>query len=276
MNKEHWEGWEVPFTSLPDTYFTAYDNLTFPRRVAERMVINAKLVPRQRVLDVACGTGWAAMAAARAVGGSGKVIGVDIENSWLDIAREKAASAGLSNIEYRKGDTEALDFDDGSFDAVLCASSIMLFNDITKALKEWHRVLKPGGIVAYTSFGPRFLQPIIKPIGECLSRYDGQPPAVPYFIETTNSPRKCLEFLQRAGFEKIEITIEDLGCEYPDTAAYWQEITITFVGIRMTRLSPADLERFKTEHLAEMKSTFRDTPIPLEVPTLFSIAKKPL
>ena len=238
------------------------------------MVIKAKLAPGQRVLDVACGTGWVTMAAARVVGANGKVIGVDIEKNWLDIAREKAVSAGLSNIEYNRGDAEALDFDDGGFDAVLCASSIVLFSNIPKALRELHRVLKPGGTVAFTSFGPRFLQPVIKPLGECLSRYDGQPPAVPFFIEITDTPEKCQELLRNTDFGEIEIYTENLYCLYPDTAAYWQEITITFVGIRMARLSPADFERFKAEHLAEMKSLYKDIPIPLEVPTHFSIARK--
>jgi ubiquinone/menaquinone biosynthesis C-methylase UbiE len=274
MNDEHWEGWEATSASLPDTYFTAYDKLTFPRRAAERMVKKAKLALGQRVLDVACGTGWATMAAARAIGINGKVIGIDVEKNLLDIAKDKTAKAGLSNIEYRWGDAEALDFYDDSFDMVLCASSIMLFKDIPKALLEWHRVLKPNGTVVFTSLGPRFLQPVIKPLGECLSRYDGQPPAVPFFVESTDSPEKCRKLLRNASFGEIEITTEDVGYSYPDTAAYWQEITLTFVGIRMARLSPEALERFKTEHLAEMESWAVRKGLLIEVPTHFNIARK--
>ncbi|HEY96171.1 MAG TPA: methyltransferase domain-containing protein [Dehalococcoidia bacterium] len=274
MNDKHWEDWKAPSTSLPDTYFPAYDKLEFPRQVAERMVIKAKLTPKQRVLDVACGTGWATMAAAKAIGVNGIIIGVDVENSWLDIAREKAEKAGLSNIEYHRGEADALDFDDDSFDAVLCASSIMLFNDIPKALREWHRILKPDGIVAFTSYGSRFLQPILKPLGECLSRYDGQPPPVPFFIERTDTPDKCKALLQEAGFGEIEIFTEDIDCQYPDPGKYWEQITLTFVGMRIALLNPVNLERFKEEHLAEMKSLYKGTPIPLEVPIHISLARK--
>jgi ubiquinone/menaquinone biosynthesis C-methylase UbiE len=276
MDDEHKEPGEVPSDSLKETYLRVYDKLTFIRRVAEKMVKKVKLTPNQRVLDVACGTGWAAIAGAKDVGIGGKVIGVDIENSWLYIAREKAARADLSNLEYRLGNAETLDFDDRSFDAVLCASSIFFFNNILQALTEWYRVLKPGGTVAYTSFGPRFLQPVIKPLGECLSRYDGQPPPVPFFIERTDTPDKCKALLQDAGFGEIEILTENTDDRYPDTGKYWEQITLTFVGMRIALLNPIDLERFKTEHLAEMKSLYKDTPIPLEIPTHICIAKKPV
>jgi arsenite methyltransferase len=277
MDSEHSQHWEASSVSLPDTYFTAYDKLIFTRNIAERMVTNAKLTPGQRVLDVACGTGWAAMAAARVIGINGKVIGVDVEKNWLVIAMEKAASARLLNIEYTHGNAEALDFDDNIFDVVLCASSIFLFNNILKALREWYRVLKSGGIVAFTSFGDRYLQPVIKPLGECLSRYDGQPPADPSFIiERTDSPEKCRELLRTTGFSEIDITTEDMGYSYSNAPDYWQEITLTFVGIRMAHLSPADFEKLKAEHFAEINLLYGDMPIPVEVPIHFSIAKKPL
>jgi len=143
-----------------------YDNIKFFRAPADRLIVIAKLTPGQQVLDVACGTGWATMAAARTIGDAGRVSGIDIAGKMLDVAREKAKSAGMANVEYRLGDTEALDFDDGSFDTVICASSIFLLQDIHKALLEWNRVLKAGGTVAFTSFGPSLFQPVIKPLGE--------------------------------------------------------------------------------------------------------------
>jgi ubiquinone/menaquinone biosynthesis C-methylase UbiE len=274
MNEEHWEHWEEPSNSLPDTYFTTYDRLRFPRRIAERLVSLTGLLPGQNVLDIACGTGWATMAAARAVGESGKIIGIDVEESWLDIAKEKTESAGLSNIEYRRGNAQALDLTNDSFDVVTCASSIMLLEDAPGALRECYRVLKPGGTITITSAGQRLLQPILKPLGECLSRYDGQPPAVPFFVESTDSPEKCRRLLQNAGFREIKITTEDMGYSFSDTATYWQEITLTFVGIRMARLSPADLEQLKAEHLAEMEPWAANQRLFIEVPTHFSVARK--
>jgi ubiquinone/menaquinone biosynthesis C-methylase UbiE len=275
MGKEHSEHWDSSTGSLEDTYFTAYDKIKFPRRAAERMVSLIPLSQGQCVLDLACGTGCAAMAASRAVGESGRVTGIDIENSWLDIAGKKAVSAGLSNIEYHRGDAQTLEFKDNSFNVVTCASSVFLFKDIHGALKECYRVLKPGGTIALTSFGQRFLEPVIKLLAEGISRFDGLPPAFPVFLDSTNSPEKCRELLSHAGFGDIEVTTEDLGYPYPDPETYWQEMTLTFIGIRMSRLSPSGLEKFKQEHLAEIKSLFKEKDIYIEIPTNICIARKP-
>lgn len=259
---------------LYEPYEKFYDNLKCIHRPAERLIEYAKLVPGQHILDVACGTGLATMAAERVVGGNGLVVGIDISYDMLDVAKEKAASAGLSNVEYHLGDAEALEFGDGCFDAVICALSIFFFRDIQKALHEWHRVLKVGGTVAFTSWGERFWQPILKPLGECLSRYDGQPPPVPSFLERTDTPDKCRELLKRAGFKEIEVFTEQLDCQYPDTTAYWQELALSFVSPRLARLSPADLEKFKAEHLSEMESLYAGQGILIEFPTHISVARK--
>jgi ubiquinone/menaquinone biosynthesis C-methylase UbiE len=100
------------FNLLCDTY----DNIQTIKDPARRLVINAGLTPGQCVLDVACGTGWAAMAAAKAVGNNGRVIGIDIADKLLELALDKATSAELSNVEYHVGDATALEFDDTSFD----------------------------------------------------------------------------------------------------------------------------------------------------------------
>ena len=259
---------------LYEPYEKYYDNLKFIHKPAQRLVTNAGITRGQKVLDVACGTGWATMAAAKFVGDTGRVIGIDISRVMVDVARSKAESAGLVNLEYRVGDAEALEFDDASFDAVTCASSIMLLSDIPRALNEWRRVLKAGGTVAFTSFGERLWQPILKTLGDCLSRYDGQPPPTPFFIERTNTPEKCRELLGNANFEEIEITTEQLDCQYQDTTIYWQEIVLSFVSPRLARLSPDSLERFKAEHLSEIESIYANRDILIEFPTHISVAKK--
>lgn len=259
---------------LYEPYEKYYDNLKFIHKPAERLVIYAKIAPGQRILDVACGTGLATMAAAMVVGDTGRIIGIDIADKLLDVAKEKATSAGLSNIEYHMGDAEVLEFDNDSFDVVICASSIFYFRDIPKALHEWCRVLKSGGTVAFSSFGERLWQPILKTLGDCLSRYDGQPPPTPFFIERTNTPEKCRELLKGANFKGIEIITEQLDCQYQDVSDYWQEIALSFVSPRLARLSPDSLERFKAEHLSEIESIYADRDILIEFPTHISVAKK--
>jgi ubiquinone/menaquinone biosynthesis C-methylase UbiE len=269
------KGTEPVIRFLYEPYERYYDNLKFIHKPAERLAVYARIKPGQKVLDVACGTGLATKAAAKIMGNTGIVIGIDISDKWLGVAKERAISADLPNIEYQVGNAEALEFGESYFDNVICASSIFYFPDIPGALREWNRVLKTDGTVAFTSFGESFLQPVINPLGTLLSRYDGQPPPAPFFIERTNTPEKCCEFMKQAGFKEIDVITENLDCRYPDITAYWQEIGLSFISPRLARLSSDELERFKAEHLSEIESLYADKPILIEFPTIFSVAKKP-
>jgi SAM-dependent methyltransferase len=97
----------------------------------------------ERVLDVACGTGVGACAAADRVGAGGAVVGLDPNEDMLAVARRKSRT-----IEWRSGRAEALPFATGSFDAVVSQFGLMFFEDRCAALREMMRVLKPGGRLA--------------------------------------------------------------------------------------------------------------------------------
>jgi ubiquinone/menaquinone biosynthesis C-methylase UbiE len=254
--------------------YDVYDNVKLLRKPAERLAVNAGLTTGQQVLDVACGTGWATIAAANLVGDSGKVVGIDIADKLLDVARSKTYSAGLSNVEYRVGDAEALEFDDASFDAVICASSIFFLRDIPKALHEWHRILKVNGIIAFSSFGPGQGQPMLGLFQERLARYEGQTSTSLQRIDKTDTPEECHLLLKHSGFKDIIITTEQLGFFLPDTLAYWEEISSNIFKLRLSRLNPVDLERFRSEHIAEVESLRTDQGIWLDIPTHFSVARK--
>jgi len=106
------------------------------------------LSPGMKVLDLACGTGGITIPAARAVGPSGKVIGVDISTVSLDIARSKARKEDLpvtfhdhdiSNLTGLEGIIE------GIFDVITCASAMVLLEDPAASVKHWATLLKAGG-----------------------------------------------------------------------------------------------------------------------------------
>jgi ubiquinone/menaquinone biosynthesis C-methylase UbiE len=101
-----------------------------------------------RVLEVAAGTGDQALMISHRVGPSGQVVAVDISASMLSHAATAAREAGLANIETRVMNADKLDFEAGSFDAVLCRFALMLFPSPTVALAEMHRVVKPTRKVA--------------------------------------------------------------------------------------------------------------------------------
>jgi SAM-dependent methyltransferase len=130
--------------------------------VAELLVDRADLAAGSRVLDVATGSGNAALAAAR----SGcTVVGLDYVPALLDRAGLRAAAEGLA-IELVEGDAEALPFADASFDAVLSVFGVMFAPDQERAAAELLRVCRPGGTVALASWAPDgFLGDLFRTIG---------------------------------------------------------------------------------------------------------------
>ena len=99
------------------------------------------------VLDIAAGTGEPGLSIARHLHG-GKVIITDLAEHMLEVAKEKAAAEGITNVEFREADAHTLPFADNAFDEVSCRMGFMFFPDMQQAANEMTRVLKPGGRIA--------------------------------------------------------------------------------------------------------------------------------
>src|SRR5262245_60735020 len=112
-----------------------------------RLVDVATLQPDEQVLDIACGTGFAARLAAQRVGVKGRVVGIDLNPGMIEVARKTNEP---TTIAWRIGDAAALPFEDGGFDAVLCQQGLQFFPDRIQALREMRRVLHLGGRLAFT------------------------------------------------------------------------------------------------------------------------------
>ncbi len=113
-----------------------------------------RLQSGERVLDVACGTGFVARQAAVSVGAAGIVIGVDINTGMLTMAKAATASSPGLTIDWREADVTALPFPDGSFDVALCQQGLQFFPDRLGALQEMRRILVPGGRIGLSVWGP--------------------------------------------------------------------------------------------------------------------------
>jgi SAM-dependent methyltransferase len=118
--------------------------------VAEQLAESARLRAGWRVLDVATGSGNAAIAAARS---GTSVVGIDDVPALLDDARVRAAAEGF-DIEFRAGDAEDLPVEDASFDAVLSVFGSMFAPDQRRAAAELVRVCRPGGTIGLASWTP--------------------------------------------------------------------------------------------------------------------------
>ena len=115
----------------------------------------AGIGPGDVVLDVAGGYGEPSLTAARAVGPSGRVVCTDLSPEMLAFGQERAATAGLDNIEFIASDAEQLDFADESFNAVLSRAGLMFLPDVAGTLKRLHTFLTPGGRLAASVWGPQ-------------------------------------------------------------------------------------------------------------------------
>ena len=124
------------------------------QRHSAKLVELASVGPGDTVLDVAGGYGEPSLTAARVVGPSGRVVCTDISPEMLAFGQERAAVAGLTNIEFVASDAERLTFPPGSFDAILSRAGLMFLPDVVGTLKRLHTFLKPGGRLAASVWGP--------------------------------------------------------------------------------------------------------------------------
>lgn len=140
----------------------------FGRATIERLELKAG----DDVLDVCCGSGASALPAAERVGPTGYVLGIDLAEGMLELARRKAHTRGLKHCEFRTGDLLDLPANDrrgtmgaevggnaGSFDAVVCVFGVFFVPDVAAAVRSLWRRVRPGGKLAITTWGPRFFEP---------------------------------------------------------------------------------------------------------------------
>jgi SAM-dependent methyltransferase len=133
--------------------------LSFWDRFGRQTITRIGLRPGDRVLDACCGTGASALPAAHAVGVAGWVLGIDLAEPALALARNKAQAQGLTNVEFRSADVERTGLPSESFDAVVCVFGVFFLPDMPAAVAEMWRLVRPGGVLAITVWGPEFLEP---------------------------------------------------------------------------------------------------------------------
>jgi len=123
-------------------------------------LVESSVRPRDQVVDVACGTGFASRAVAQAVGDNGRVVGVDINPAMIATARSVLQDEGY-DVELFEASALELPFDDHEFDAVVCQQGIQFFPDVGSGLVEMSRVVRPGGRLGATVWAPIEASPFL-------------------------------------------------------------------------------------------------------------------
>ena len=123
------------------------------REVTEALVACADPQPNMRILDLASGTGEPAITIAKRIAPTGHVIALDLSADLLTIAADRARQRGLPNITTQQADAHQLPFPDEQFDLATSRFGVMFFADTHRALRELHRVLRPGSRACFAVWG---------------------------------------------------------------------------------------------------------------------------
>jgi SAM-dependent methyltransferase len=233
----------------------------------EEAIATLGLAPSARVLDVATGPGTAAVRIAPHVE---RVVAIDFADAMLERLRGHLAREGLTNVEPRAMDGQALEFADASFDAALSMFGIFLFADRPRALAELHRVTRPGGRVLSTSWATfehnTALGAGIEALRAALP--DLPRPAGPL---PTQDPDVCASELRGAGFRDVTVRIVKQPVRYASAAAYFRSFDRAAAPLALLKKKlgadfPAAAERMQTA----LRTRFGDAPLDLQAASIFA------
>ena len=158
----------------------------------------AALKPGERVLDLGSGAGFDAFLAARQVGPSGFVIGVDMTPEMVDRARVNAAKTGLAFVDFRLGEIERLPVDDASVDVIMSNCVINLAPDKRAVFREAFRVLVPGGRLAISD---------VVAIGDLPAAIANDPAAYTGCVAGAARVPELEEMIADAGFQDVCVAV---------------------------------------------------------------------
>jgi enediyne biosynthesis protein CalE5 len=206
---EHWDSAAVGWNQWSKF------NDSADAHISERLVELAGVRSGSRVLDVAAGYGEPALTAARKAGREGHVVATDISAEMLAFGRERAAAAGLGNVEFVQSDASRLDFPPDSFDAAVSRWGIIFEPDAEAAAERIRGFLRPGARMAISSWGEPDQVPFLSiPMRTTMQRLDVPPPpaATPGPLSRP-TPAAIGGLLEGGGFsgvtvERAEVTFE--------------------------------------------------------------------
>lgn len=188
---------------LYDGRASKYD-ASFHDRFTSHVVQLLDPKPGEHILDLACGTGQVSFKAAKLVGSFGGVCGIDISTGMLAEAQAKLSTHDLGNIEFHQHSTTDLEslpqLQDRKFDAIACASALVLLPEPQASLQAWVKYLKPGGRLITDVTHPRNLLPgmVLERVGRILNA------PVPSYREVFQKPEDLASLMEVAGLVDVK------------------------------------------------------------------------
>ena len=232
------------------------------RVVSEWLVDAVDPSPGETVLEIGAGPGETGFLAAERVGPEGRLVSTDVSEGMVEAARRGAAARGLTNVEHRVMDAQQIELPDGSVDAVISRFALMLIPDQGKVVAGVHRVLRPGGRLAYVTWGGIDRNPWVTTIIGAILQSGHAPPAgpadnpfAPGGLFSLSTPEANAALLADAGFGDVSTRELTGAMHYESVADYWDTQT-SLAGplTQMLASLPADAVatiRSTAEQLAE-------------------------
>ena len=202
------------FNDAGDDYATT--GAPFLPHFTELVLERAALRPGQRVVDLATGPGSLALSAVPMVGLEGEVVGVDISDVQLRIARRAAAKID-GPLRFVGADAVALDLGERTVDAALCGFGLPYLAEPVHLVREAARVLKPGGRFIGTVWAAPFLEPLGQRLQATLERMEAPLVHRPF----GDDPAEVAQWLLRAEFEDVEVEEHTLEVTFPAFDDWW-------------------------------------------------------
>jgi SAM-dependent methyltransferase len=248
--------------SVPDEYERHLVPAVF-EPWAEVLLDAVVIAPGSRVLDVASGTGVVARAAARRAGGEGQVVASDVSRAMLARSSAARAPSGAAPISYREASADALPFEDGSFDVVLCQQGLQFFPARAAAVGEMRRVLRPGGVAGIAVWAEGHT---VEPFGvycDELAATGAEAPFPRAFeIETfTLGLETVCSLLEQAGFSPVDAGVVELQVSWPNATSAAAGVLGTPFGPLVHGFSSDQRTRFEAELRRRFAPTEQGAPV---------------
>jgi SAM-dependent methyltransferase len=224
------------------------------------------------VLDACRGTGSSALVAAERVGPEGKVIGIDVDQASVTSAQDQAHERGLQNVEFVVGDIESTGLPSDLFDAIVCVFGIFFLPDMAAGVRELSRLLRPGGRLGLTVWGPNNLEPAATLFWEAVGaeRPELVGGVLPWQRITTADALGAL--LRESGVADAEIVTEMGEFRLHTPEEWWEIVQGTCGRFTLGRLDPRAGKRARTANLAALRARHVDS---ISLNVIYALSCKP-
>jgi SAM-dependent methyltransferase len=232
-----------------------FDSLSFWDRFGQATVDRLDLRPGYAVLDVCAGAGASALAAARRVAPTGRVVAVDLADSLLALARQKAEDAEIAGIfETRCEDLESLTYPRDVFDAVLIVFGLFFLPDMTRATARLWELVAPGGQLAITTWGPGLFEPASSLFWDAVG--DVRPELYRAYNpwDSLTEPTAISALLGEAGVGAAHIEAIDGTHPLASPEDFWTLVLGTGYRATTDALEPADRDAVRARVVAEVRA----------------------